>query len=218
MNTASNVPIPVRELRDGEWYWVPKVVIREYASKVKSSGIAVYNFLASMADRNQRCFPSQQYIAMKLGCSRQTVNEALKRLEQFRFIRRDTRNRYHNEYQLLHVRCQKRGHEMSNSVTSDVQKLDTNNTQLTRLINKNVVGVKKLDTERYEKGKTREELMASDIAEILGEQDSKKFLIHARKYEEPFLREILSHVKQTRVIKKSRTALFIFLLKHYEER
>lgn len=217
MSSETNLQIAVRELRDGEWYWVPKVLIRQYASMVKSSGIAVYSFLASMADRNQRCFPSQQYIAHRLGCSRQTVNEALKRLEQFRFIKRDRRNRYHLEYQLLHVRCQELRHEMSNSVTSDVQNLDTNKKQLTRLINKNVVGVKKLSMSENGAGKSREEILAADIADGLGENDPKKFLRYAKAYEEAFLREILSHVKQTRVIKKSRTALFIYLLKHYEK-
>ena len=43
-------------------------------------GIAVYNVLASMANRNQECFPSQQYIADCLGCSRATINKTLKAL------------------------------------------------------------------------------------------------------------------------------------------
>src|SRR3989304_2206183 len=91
----------IRKMDEGGWYWIPKVVIQEYAPKVGTMGIAVYNFLASMADRNQSCFPSQQYIADRLGCSRPTVSRALKRLEVHGLIRKETRSRYHCVYRLL---------------------------------------------------------------------------------------------------------------------
>ena len=37
--------IEIRDLRNGDWYWVHKAVIQKYAQKVGAIGIAVYNFL-----------------------------------------------------------------------------------------------------------------------------------------------------------------------------
>lgn len=54
--------IEVRDLKNGNWYWIPKAVI-QHAPKIRTTGIAVYNFLASLVNRNQSCFPSQKYIA-----------------------------------------------------------------------------------------------------------------------------------------------------------
>ena len=79
--------IEIRDLRNGDWYWVHKGVIREYAPKVGAIGIVVYNFLASLADSSQVCFPSQRYIAEHLGYSRSYVNETIKLLEKNGLIR-----------------------------------------------------------------------------------------------------------------------------------
>ena len=67
----------VRDLRNGDWYWIHKAVIHEYTHKVGATGIIVYSFLASLADSSQSCFPSQRYIADRLGYSRATINRAL---------------------------------------------------------------------------------------------------------------------------------------------
>ena len=72
--------INAREMNAGEWYWVAKAVIQDYAPNIGSTAMAVYHLLASMADEKQCCFPSQKYIAQKLGCSRATVNQAVKTL------------------------------------------------------------------------------------------------------------------------------------------
>ena len=92
-----------RNFNDGEWCWINKPVIQEYTSKVGPIGITVYCFLASMVDSEQKCFPSQKYIAEKLGCSRATVSRTLKRLESNGLIRIEKRNRYHCAYQLSRV-------------------------------------------------------------------------------------------------------------------
>jgi len=73
--------IEIRDLRNGDWYWIHKAVIHEYAQKVGAIGIVVYNLLASLANSHQGCFPSQKYIARALGYSRSYVNETLKLLE-----------------------------------------------------------------------------------------------------------------------------------------
>jgi len=94
----------IRDLRNGDWYWIHKAVINDYTSKVGATGIIVYSFLASLTDNNQRCFPSQKYIADKLGYSRATVNKALKRLKDNGLISVEKASRYHCIYRLLKVR------------------------------------------------------------------------------------------------------------------
>jgi DNA-binding transcriptional MocR family regulator len=210
----------IRNMNKGDWYWIPKAVIQEYASRIGAMGIAVYNFLASMADRNQSCFPSQRYMAERLGYSRSTMSRAIKCLEEHRLIRKEMRSRYHCVYQLLRVRCGVGETQMSTAGNSDVIQEDTNKTKLTRINNNVVVSVsqKKLPTER--RPLTREELLALDISEVLDDQRNiKQYLHFARKFPESILREFLSQVKQTppEKIKKSRAALFVYLVKQYDQ-
>ncbi len=96
----------VRDLRNGDWYWIHKAVIQEYTQKVGAVGIAVYNLLASMADSDQGCFPSQKYIAKCLGYSRSYINETLKALERNGLIRIEKKGRYRLVYHLLRLSCQ----------------------------------------------------------------------------------------------------------------
>src|SRR3990172_6271236 len=100
----TNNKLEVRSLKDGDWYWIQRAVIQDYTAKIGGTAIAVYNFLASLADRNQSCFPSQKYIARKIGYSRSTVNRAIKLLEEQSLIGKVKRSRYHCVYHLLKVR------------------------------------------------------------------------------------------------------------------
>ncbi len=210
----------IRSMNKGDWYWIPKAVIQEYASRIGAMGIAVYNFLASMADRNQSCFPSQRYMAERLGYSRSTINRAIKCLDEHRLIRKETRSRYHCVYHLLRVRCIADETQMSTSGNSDVKQEGPNNTKLTRINNNVVVSVsqKQLTTER--RPSTREELLALDISEALDDRSNgKKYLSLAHTFPESILREFLSQVKQTppERIKTSRAALFAYLVKQYDQ-
>jgi biotin operon repressor len=211
----------IRNMDEGGWYWIPKALIQEYTPKAGAMGIAVYNFLASMADRNQSCFPSQQYIADRLGCSRPTVNKALKRLQDHGLIRKETRNRYHCVYRLLQVRCNAGETQVSTAGNSDEAQGDTNNTKLTRITNNTVVGVSQKKPTAELRPQTKEELLATDIAQTLASPDRiHLYRSFARRYPESFLREVLSQVKQTpdRQIKKSRAALFAYLVKQNDHR
>ena len=76
----------IRSMKHGEWYWVDKVVIQKYTKEVGRLPVLVYHFLASMADQNQTCYPSQGYIAEHIGCSRWSVNKAIKKLGQVQLI------------------------------------------------------------------------------------------------------------------------------------
>jgi biotin operon repressor len=215
----------IRDLRNGDWYWIHKKVIQEYASLIGLTGIAVYNFLASLADKVQSCFPSQKYIAERLGFSRATISRALKRLEAASLIRIDRRSRYHCVYSLLKVkpRCSASGTQMSHGCNSDVSPVHTNNNKITRNINKNVNGDKKISNPKYLerfKPKTREELLALDIAGELKDLKSFPFYLSlARHYPESLLRKLLGEVKEIPVtkIRKGRAALFNYLIKKYAQ-
>jgi biotin operon repressor len=95
--------INVREMNAGEWYWVAKAVIQNYTPRIGVTAMSVYHLLASMADKKQCCFPSQKYIAQKLGCSRATVNSAVKTLAEIKLIYIQRKQRYHHVYYLLNV-------------------------------------------------------------------------------------------------------------------
>ncbi|HUI28827.1 MAG TPA: helix-turn-helix domain-containing protein [Candidatus Acidoferrales bacterium] len=69
-------------MKHGEWYWVDKVIIQRYTKEVGRLPALVYQLLASMADQNQTCYPSQGYIAEMLGCSRWSVNKAVRKLKE----------------------------------------------------------------------------------------------------------------------------------------
>ena len=131
----------IRDLRNGEWFWIHKGVIRHYTQKVGSTGITVYSFLASLVNGNQRCFPSQKYIARSLGYSRATISRTLKLLERNGLIRIEKRSRYHCVYELLRVRCKADETQMSHGRNSDVTPVNTNNNKLT--INTNNINVVK---------------------------------------------------------------------------
>ncbi len=218
--------IEIRDLRNGGWYWVHKAVIREYAPKVGAIGIAVYNFLASLADSRQICFPSQRYIAEHLGYSRATINKKIKLLERSGLIKVDKRSRYHCVYHLLKVRCKPAETQMSTYGNSEFPQVDTNNNKLTRIINnididdKNLLGSNFKLSNRF-KPRTREELLAKDLAKAL--KDRKGFplyLSYSKRYPESLLRKVLGEVKEipdTR-IRKSRGALFNHLIQKYAKK
>ena len=125
--------IEVRDLRDGDWYWIQKGIIQEYASEIGAMGITTYNFLASMANSAQTCFPSQKYMASSLGYSRATINKTVKVLEKAGLIKILKRDRYHCVYCLLKIRCQAGKTQMSTGRNPDVKDIDTNDNELKRI-------------------------------------------------------------------------------------
>lgn len=215
----------IRRMDDGGWYWVSKPVIQEYVPNVGFLSACVYHLLASMADESQSCYPSQQYIAEKLGCCRSSVSRAVKKLKDQGLIRSTGKGRDHFVYELLKVGSCTSATQVSHPRNSDDAPVHTNNTTLTRTNNNNVVSVKNNDERRDSpeefKPKTKEELLALDIAETVGDgQDPDKYIYYAKRYTESTLREVLSQVKQTpeEKIKKSRVALFVYLVNHYAKR
>lgn len=209
-----------RSLKAGSWYWVSKVIIQKYTSRVGCAGISVYHFMASMVDENQCCFPSQKYIASNLGVSRATVNRAVKKLSKAHLIRVDKKSRYHVTYCLLQIPEVKNETQVSHGRNSNDLKSYTNKNDITIHNNNNVTLMK--DTSF--KGLIdlrKEELLARELAESLDDQSNlKAYLSLTRAHTETFLRQILSIVKQTPIykIKKSRGALFTYLIKFYAKK
>lgn len=213
------IPISIRQMQNGVWFWIQKKLIQEYSKEIGFSAMVVYCLLASMTDENQKCFPSQSYISKLLGCSRSTVNRAINILASNALIHIERKNRNHNVYYLLDIDSSNIKHQMLHQRNSDVQKQDTNNTNKQIINNDIVVSVLNKDAES-ENG-VREELLARDIATALNDfKNIKTYHKYAHKYPEQFLRQILSDVKQTpeHKIRKSRAALFTYLLHFYENK
>ena len=213
----SNEQNELRNFNNGEWCWINKSVIQEYTSKVGPIGITVYCFLASMVDSEQKCFPSQKYIAEKLGCSRATVSRTLKRLESNGLLRIEKRNRYHCAYQLSRVRITDET-QMSHTGNSDLHQSYTNDNYLIRIIND--IDIEKSLNEQGKEftPKTREELLALDLADALNDRKALAlYLSYSRRFPESLLRKALGEAKEMpeEQIRKSRAALFNHLVRKY---
>jgi DNA replication protein DnaD len=96
----SDEKIKVRDLRNGDWYWINKVLLDEYGERLKPIGIAIYNCLAAHANQEGFCFPSHKYIAKKIGASISSVQRGIRELIKLDLVRKG-RQRYHNVYYLL---------------------------------------------------------------------------------------------------------------------
>jgi len=65
--------IEVRDMGDGDWYWVSRRVFEDFAPKIGVIGFALYNAYASYARDKGVAFPSQKTLAEKLGLSVKTI-------------------------------------------------------------------------------------------------------------------------------------------------
>jgi len=213
----------LRDIKGGDWYWVNKSIIFDYASKVNAIGVMVYSLLACFADKNQRCFPSQKYISEKLGCSRATVSRTLKELEDNGLIRIEKLDKYRCAYHLLKVGCQalekleQKGEsgetDMARDETSEFHQSYTNDKSLSR--NNNNIDIDSIDSvinsDKGIKPLTREEFIAYDLAEALNDPEGiALYISYARRFPESLLRGTLGDVMEIpqERIRKSRAALF----------
>ena len=92
----------VRDVRNGDWYWISKVVLDEYGKKIQPIGIAIYNCLAEYANQEGFCFPSHKHIAEKIGSSISSVQRGMRILIKLGLISKK-RKRLHNVYYLLKI-------------------------------------------------------------------------------------------------------------------
>ncbi len=218
---AKNETRTLEDLKDGNWYWIDKNLILEYAPRVGAMGITVYNFLAASVDKNQQCYPSQSYIAKCLGYSRATINKAIKLLEKNGLVTKDNKSRYSCVYHLNKIpRCRAEETQVSTIGNSAVNQRNINNISITKSINNNIDNNNFMNFNFY-KPKNREELLAYDLARELNEINALPlYLSYANKYPETILRRILGEVKEVPAgsIRKSRGALFNYLVKQYAQK
>jgi hypothetical protein len=72
----------IRDMRDGDWYWISRRIFEDYASKIGVIGLALYNAYASYARDKGSAFPSQKTLAEKLRISKWTINKYNKILQE----------------------------------------------------------------------------------------------------------------------------------------
>lgn len=217
--------IELRDLRNGDWYWIHKAILRNYGKKLRASGITVYNALASFANsKTQTCFPTQKAIAEVIGLSRRMVMRKIKLLRELGLIKAE-RRKGSNLYYLLKLQVTDRKQGCDNKDTSDVTRGSTNNNYITRNINNiDIDNIKSLKSDFAFKGgepQTREELLALDLAKALNDlKGLPLYLSYSKKYPETLLRKVLGEVKEipTEKIKKSRGALFNHLIQKYAQK
>jgi biotin operon repressor len=214
----------VRGFRNGEWYRIHKAIPQHFAPKIKALGLAVYNCLASYADTEQRCYPSQMTIAEQLGYSRASISRSIKTLERHQLIRIEKRRGMQNVYYLLDVTCSMGENHQSRRRELPVAPVSTNKSKRTT-INNNWGDIKQNGLPNVRapddfRPQTREELLAVDIAQGLGDSNHiSTYLPYAMSYPEAVLREILSKIKDipSYKIKKSRIALFKYFINKYDQ-
>jgi DNA-binding transcriptional regulator YhcF (GntR family) len=68
-----NQKIEVRNIKDSDWYWIPRRVFEDYASKIGVVGLALYNAYSSYARDKGIAYPSQKVVSQKLGISIKTI-------------------------------------------------------------------------------------------------------------------------------------------------
>lgn len=97
-----NKPFEIRDIRNGEWYWVQKDVL---ASKdINASDKLVYSALAYFVNnKTQTSFPSYPTIANLTSLSQRTVYSSIKKLIKFKFISTRQKEGRVNYYELLKV-------------------------------------------------------------------------------------------------------------------
>jgi DNA-binding transcriptional ArsR family regulator len=129
----------IRDLRNGDWYWIDRVILHSYGQKLKASGIAVYNALASFANfKTQTCFPTQEVIAQLIGLSPRTVRRKVRLLIELGLIKVE-RKRGSAIYYLLRPDRTKETVGQDKRDTSDRTSEPTNNNYLTIIRNNKVV-------------------------------------------------------------------------------
>jgi DNA-binding Lrp family transcriptional regulator len=216
-----NTKNKLRSIEKPGWYWIDREIITVYGRRLRSSGIAVYNALASYANqKTQTCFPSQQSIAELLGLSRMTVNRKIKQLKELGLLD-IMKLKSHCSYFLLRPDVPDPLRPCDKRDTGGVSPEDTNNNNRTRINNNNIDNKNILAKDDFLKGfepKTREELLALDMAEAVNDLKSLPlYLNYAKTLPEPVIRETLSWIKRIpdKNIKKSRASLFNFILKQH---
>jgi DNA-binding transcriptional regulator YhcF (GntR family) len=95
--------IGIRDMKDGDWYWIPRVVFEDYTQKIGVIGLALYNAYSSYARDKGVAFPSQRTLAERLRVSIKTIIKYNRILEANGLIKIERRKGRSNLVTLLKV-------------------------------------------------------------------------------------------------------------------
>ena len=215
----------IRSLSRAGWFWINREILTGFGKRLKASGIAVYNVLASYANQGtQTCFPAQQTIADQIGLHRTTVNRKIRQLCRLRLLNIE-RQKDRCLYSLLNPDVSHPLHPCSRNDTRDVASGYINKNKRTRININNNEGKNNFVTGNGSfkefKPKTREELLALDMAQTVNDHKSLPLYLHyARLLPENVIRELLSWIKRVprKNIRRSRAALFNCVIKKYAKK
>jgi hypothetical protein len=143
-----NETFEIRDIRNGEWYWVQKEVLS--SKKINASDKIVYSALAYYSNnKTQECFPSYAVICGLVNLHRNTVIKSIKALIKNDFISKKKKEGRANYYELLKIRTSTKNGLVPNEKGPypkenhhPTQKRTSNNTYITRINNKKVEKIK----------------------------------------------------------------------------
>jgi DNA-binding Lrp family transcriptional regulator len=100
---TQNHKIEVRSIEDGNWYWISRKVLEDFASKIGVIGFALYSAYASYAGNKGVASPSQKTLARMLGISVKTIIKYNRKLQESGLIKIEKRKGRSNLITLLKV-------------------------------------------------------------------------------------------------------------------
>ena len=96
----------IRDMRNGEYAYIHKIVLDDYGKQLGATGIAIYTALAYFANyATQGLFPSQKQIAEKARCSRMQVSRIVKEMEELGLVTKEPRVGHSSMYYLTKAKC-----------------------------------------------------------------------------------------------------------------
>jgi DNA-binding transcriptional regulator YhcF (GntR family) len=152
-----NQKIEIRNIGDGDWYWIPRIVFEEYTPKIGVIGLALYNAYSSYARDKSVAFPSQRTLAEKLGLSIKTIIKYNRILEANGLIKIERKRGRTNLVTLLKVENvnQVHTHPVTDSVkvVKEVQTKENNMKENTIKVD---AKASPIDVIEYFRGRVRE--------------------------------------------------------------
>ena len=95
-----DAPIEIRDGRNGNWFWVDKIVWED--RKLSASDKVVYGTLAYFSNnRTQEAFPSYTTLEKYSGVSERQCYRSIKNLEKFKYLQIKRKSGKPNLYTLL---------------------------------------------------------------------------------------------------------------------
>ena len=158
----------IRDLRNGDWYWIQKTVYKNYASKIGAIGLALYNSYCHYANNNTAiAYPSIKTLTIDLKISRQTIfkyNEILVKHGLVEIKSGGGREKV-NEVYLLKIKVNDVT-EKVNLATEKVNDVDTEQELITRINNNSDLN--------FSKARRKAADVRKRLPEILGGQTAQK--------------------------------------------